>query len=50
MLLETTDLPVERIAQLCGFGTAAGLRTHFARVVGTSPTQYRQRFATELAG
>jgi AraC family transcriptional activator FtrA len=50
MLLETTDLPVERIAQLCGFGTAAGLRTHFARVVGTSPTQYRSRFATELAG
>jgi AraC family transcriptional activator FtrA len=50
MLLETTDLSVERIAQLCGFGTAAGLRTHFARVVGTSPTQYRSRFATELAG
>jgi AraC family transcriptional activator FtrA len=50
MLLETTDLPVERIAQLCGFGTAAGLRTHFARVVGTAPTQYRARFATELAG
>ncbi|WP_219941279.1 helix-turn-helix domain-containing protein [Iamia sp. SCSIO 61187] len=50
MLLETTDLPIERIAQLCGFGTAAGLRTHFARVVGTSPTQYRGRFATEMAG
>ena len=50
MLLETTDLPVERIAQLCGFGTAAGLRTHFARVGGTAPTQYRARFATELAG
>lgn len=50
MLLETTDLPVERIAQLCGFGTAAGLRTHFARVVGTPPTAYRARFATELAG
>ncbi len=50
MLLETTDLPVERIAQLCGFGTAAGLRTHFARVVGTPPTAYRTRFATELAG
>ncbi len=48
MLLETTDLPVERIAQLCGFGTAAGLRTHFARVVGTPPTAYRARFATEL--
>ncbi len=50
LLLETTDLPVERIAQHCGFGTAAGLRTHFSRTVGTSPTLYRQRFACELAG
>lgn len=49
VLLEATDLPVERIASQCGFGTAAGLRTHFARVVGTSPTRYRARFATRPA-
>ena len=48
-LLETTELPVERVAQECGFGTAAGLRTHFTRVVGTSPTAYRRRFACDLA-
>lgn len=50
VLLETTDLPVERIAQECGFGTGAGLRTHFTRLVGTSPTAYRARFACDLAG
>jgi transcriptional regulator GlxA family with amidase domain len=43
-LLETTDEPVEGIARRCGMGTAANLRTHFARVVGTSPTSYRRTF------
>lgn len=49
VLLETTELAVERVAQECGFGTAAGLRAHFTRVVGTSPTAYRARFARDLA-
>lgn len=43
-LLETTEEPVERIASLCGFGTAAGMRVHFQRQVGTSPTSYRRAF------
>ncbi|MGK2950476.1 MAG: helix-turn-helix domain-containing protein [Acidimicrobiales bacterium] len=43
-LLETTDLPVERVAAECGFGTAAGLRVHFLRQVGTSPMAYRRTF------
>jgi AraC family transcriptional regulator, transcriptional activator FtrA len=43
-LLETTDQPVERIADACGFGTAAGLRVHFQRQVGTTPTGYRRTF------
>jgi AraC family transcriptional activator FtrA len=43
-LLETTDQPVERIATACGFGTAAGLRVHFQRQVGTTPTGYRRTF------
>ena len=29
-LLESTDEPIERVAQLAGFGTAATLRHHFA--------------------
>jgi transcriptional regulator GlxA family with amidase domain len=43
-LLETTDLPVELVAQRCGFGTATALRVHFRRLVGTSPLAYRRTF------
>jgi transcriptional regulator GlxA family with amidase domain len=43
-LLEGTDLPIEAVAGRCGFGSAATLRQHFARVVGTSPVAYRQTF------
>lgn len=48
-LLETSDLPVERVAEAVGFGTAAALRQHFGRVVGTSPTSYRRSFAVRDA-
>ncbi len=44
-LLERTDRPVEWIAADVGFGNAAALRHHFARVRGISPQQYRRRFA-----
>jgi len=43
-LLETTDLPVEVIAERCGFGSATVLRTHFRRIVDTSPLGYRRTF------
>lgn len=43
-LLESTDLAVEQIAARCGFGTAAGMRQHFATVVGVSPRRYRATF------
>jgi AraC family transcriptional regulator, transcriptional activator FtrA len=46
-LLETTILPVERVAERCGFGTPTALRTHFRRVVGTTPTAYRRAFGGE---
>jgi transcriptional regulator GlxA family with amidase domain len=48
-LLESTDEPVERIASLCGFGSAAVLRQHFNRIVGTSPLAYRRTFQCESA-
>jgi transcriptional regulator GlxA family with amidase domain len=48
-LLEATDEPVERIATRCGFGSAAVLRQHFNRVVGTSPLAYRRTFHCESA-
>jgi transcriptional regulator GlxA family with amidase domain len=43
-LLEATDLPVEAVAARAGFGTAVGLRQHFARALSTSPTAYRRAF------
>ncbi len=43
-LLETTKLPVERVAERCGFGSAFALRHHFRKRLETSPTAYRARF------
>ena len=42
--LETTDDPVEIIANRCGFPSAAMLRIHFQRVLRTSPLAYRRTF------
>ena len=44
-LLETTARPVEDVAALAGFGTAASLRQHFAAQLATSPALYRREFA-----
>ncbi|HEX7276424.1 MAG TPA: helix-turn-helix domain-containing protein [Acidimicrobiales bacterium] len=43
-LLETTDDPVELVAQRSGFGSAAGLRQHFVTAVSASPQAYRRTF------
>ncbi|WP_412517686.1 GlxA family transcriptional regulator [Actinomadura madurae] len=43
-LLEETDLPVDRVAERAGFGTAASLRQHLAAAVGVSPSAYRATF------
>jgi AraC family transcriptional activator FtrA len=37
--------PVEEVAGLCGFGSAATLRHHFRRRFGLGPAAYRARFA-----
>lgn len=44
--LESTTATVDAIAQRCGFGTVETLRRTFARRLGVSPDQYRQRFRT----
>ena len=49
-LLEDSDAPVEEIARLVGFGTAAGLREQFARRRGVSPRAYRQTFRGGASG
>lgn len=46
-LLETTDLPVDRVAADAGFGTAASLRQHLAAAVGLSPLAYRRTYRAE---
>ncbi len=43
-LLETTSLPLDRIAENAGFSDPQLLRLHFKRVVGTSPSGYRRTF------
>lgn len=43
-LLETTSLPVERIADMVGFGSVVTFRHHFTRIMHTSPSDYRKTF------
>ncbi|MEU2564422.1 helix-turn-helix domain-containing protein [Streptomyces longispororuber] len=44
-LLEATDLPVEKVGELSGLGTANNLRHHFLKHVGVSPSDYRRAFS-----
>lgn len=43
-LLESTDLPVDAVAQRSGFGDSDTLRHHFARRRGTTPSAHRSAF------
>ncbi|MFX0574444.1 GlxA family transcriptional regulator [Nocardia nepalensis] len=45
-LLESTRLPLDRVAEQSGFGSHASLRYHFARVVGTAPHSYRSTYVS----
>jgi AraC family transcriptional activator FtrA len=45
-LLEGEPLPIEAIAEACGFGSAAALRQHFRTRLGISPTAYRNQFGS----
>ena len=48
-LLETTAMPVERVAEAAGFGSAATLRLHFRTRYGMSPAAWRARFSAARA-
>ncbi|MFK3984300.1 GlxA family transcriptional regulator [Micromonospora sp. NPDC050397] len=48
-LLETTDLPIDRVAAEAGFGTATSLRQHLSDTIGVSPTAYRQTFRPTMS-
>lgn len=43
-LLETTDLPVDAVAERAGLGTGASLRQHMRAALGVSPLAYRKTF------
>ncbi|PHS36946.1 MAG: AraC family transcriptional regulator [Robiginitomaculum sp.] len=43
-LLETTNLNIQKIADITGLKTPETLRHHFKRLTGTSPSQYRANF------
>lgn len=43
-LLESSDLPVDRIAGEVGFATGASLRQHLHAAIGVSPQAYRRTF------
>lgn len=46
VLLETTTLPVEHVAERVGLGTAASLRLHMNAAVGVPPSAYRRAFGS----
>ncbi|MBS2551140.1 helix-turn-helix domain-containing protein [Catenulispora sp. NL8] len=43
-LLERSQRGIEQIAHDVGLGTGANLRTHFQRILGTTPSEYRRTF------
>jgi transcriptional regulator GlxA family with amidase domain len=47
--LEATKKSVKQIARACGFGTVETMHRAFRRSVGSTPLQYRARFATPPA-
>ncbi|WP_255950070.1 GlxA family transcriptional regulator [Streptomyces odontomachi] len=49
-LLESTDLPIDRVAADSGFGTAQSMRQHLQTTLGVTPTAYRHTFRPRNAG
>ena len=49
-LLETTELPIDRIAEHSGFGSPVTFRVHFTRQTGISPRAYRNAFQARSPG
>jgi transcriptional regulator GlxA family with amidase domain len=47
-LLERGGMGIEEVSRRCGFGSAAMLRHHFARLRRTTPTAYRRTFGFDV--
>ncbi len=50
LLLESSDLTIDVIAQAAGFGSVAALRQRFRETFGVAPTVWRTSFRTPGAG
>jgi transcriptional regulator GlxA family with amidase domain len=48
-LLETTDLPIEAVADRAGFGSVVAFRAQFRAAFDTSPRAYRHTFSADVA-
>jgi AraC family transcriptional regulator, transcriptional activator FtrA len=48
-LLENTEDTIDRVAVMCGFGSAQRLRTHFTRVNHVTPHEFRRTFRDRAA-
>ena len=46
--LQDGEMPLQRIAQRCGFGGLHGLRRAFRRKIGIGPSDYRNAFRTSV--
>ncbi len=42
--MESTELPVDRVAEQAGFGTPTSLRQHLHAAIGVAPLAYRRTF------
>jgi AraC family transcriptional regulator, transcriptional activator FtrA len=49
-LLESTDHPIDQIAERSGFGSPGNLRQQFTRALGMSPQRYRRTFRASAGG
>ncbi|MFE2263056.1 GlxA family transcriptional regulator [Streptomyces griseosporeus] len=47
-LLETTDWPVDVVAERAGFGTGVSLRRHLHAAIGVTPQAYRRTFRPDV--
>jgi len=48
-LLENTEDTIDRVAVMCGFGSAQRLRTHFTRINHVTPHEFRRTFRDRVA-
>ena len=49
-LLVTTDLPVSRVQEECGYSNASNFNRRFLEIKGMTPTEFRRQSLTRFKG